>query len=70
MSAHVSPTRPSHGERAEELAHQSLDGDYGNESHRLRLAAVAQVYATLHVADALENLGGQTACDCDRGVSR
>jgi len=49
--------RPDYDEHAQALAHQSLDGDVGDEAYRLRLATVAQVYAALAVADALEHLG-------------
>lgn len=44
-------SRPDHRAKAERLAGQSLDGDYGSEEYRLRLATVAQVHATLALAD-------------------
>ncbi len=47
-----------HRQEAERLADKSLDGDYGSEEYRLRLAAVAQVYATLALVDQLSALTG------------
>jgi hypothetical protein len=43
-----------HAEEAERLAARGLDGDYIDAELRDRLVAVAQVHATLAVAEQLE----------------
>ena len=58
---------PEHYREAERLAEQSLNADYGDEEFRMRLAAVAQVHATLALAaataelNAIEGPGGGSA---------
>lgn len=53
----------SHRGEAEQLAHQSLNGDdYGfGEPYRQRLAAIAQTHAILTVAEAISELTGLIA---------
>lgn len=49
---------PDHYEEAVRLAHESYNGDDGDEGYRLRLAAVAQVHAVLALVDQLGALIG------------
>jgi hypothetical protein len=46
----------THVQIAEDLAHKSLNGDYGDELMRHRWALVAQVHATLGLIEAVEKL--------------
>ena len=46
----------THVQIAEDLAHKSLNGDYGDEALRQRYAMVAQVHATLGLIEAVEKM--------------
>lgn len=51
----------THVQIAEDLAHKSLNGDYGDELMRHRWAMVAQVHATLGLIEAVEKLAATAA---------
>ena len=58
--------RPDHRAEAERLADKALEGDYGSEEYRLRLAAVAQVHATLALVEQVHALS--VVLDQSRGA--
>lgn len=51
----------THVQIAEDLAHKSLNGDYGDELMRHRWAMLAQVHATLGLIEAVEKLAAPAA---------
>lgn len=51
----------THVQIAEDLAHKSLNGDYGDELMRHRWALLAQVHATLGLIEAVEKLATTAA---------
>lgn len=60
--------RPDHDDHAQSLAHESLNGDYGDEAYRLRVAALSQTYALLAVAEAIEDMSRALVENLGRGV--